>query len=196
MIHEWRSYQLKPGAAAEYLALLADVGLPLVTRHLPLMGYWLAETGPLNTIHHLWAYAGWAEREACRASLAQEEGWTRGFVPAAFALVVAQENRLLHLTGSSPGYDAALAARRTVHPARLPDAPLFAADCAGLVIGAAPAGAIAQWLPLSGDPRALALLPRQPDPVPPAPLAAAPLATSPLAAVTHSVLRPLAFSPL
>ncbi len=140
MIHEWRSYRLKPGAATDYLTLLATQGLPLVTRHLPLMGYWLAETGALNVIHHLWAYESWAEREAARAALAQEEGWVKGFVPRAFALVDTQENRLLRLDHASPEYTAALAARRRSHAARPPNAPLFAADCAGLLLGS-PQGA-------------------------------------------------------
>lgn len=186
MIHEWRSYQLKPGAAPAYLTLFATQGLPLVTRHLPLMGYWMAETGALNVIHHLWSYADWAEREACRAGLAQEEGWTKGFVPTAFALVAGQENRLLHLSRSSPGFDAALAQRRSVHAARLPDAPLFAAGCAGLLLGATTGTDVALWQPLSGDPRSVALLPRDPNPVPPRPFPDA----------VHTVLRPLAFSPL
>ncbi|MFT4149921.1 MAG: NIPSNAP family protein [Paracoccaceae bacterium] len=185
MIHEWRSYRLKPGAAGDYLALLADEGLPLVTRHLPLTGYWLAETGALNTIHHLWSYAGWAEREAARAALAHEEEWVKGFIPRAFALVQAQENRFLRLDRSSATFDAALAARRRVHPARRPGTPLFAADCAGLVTGAAPMDAVAVWTPASGDPQPMALLPRGADPVPAKPLPGA-----------HVVLRPLAFSPL
>ncbi|WP_192931203.1 NIPSNAP family protein [Gemmobacter serpentinus] len=191
MIHEWRSYRLKPGAAIDYLALLADQGLPLVTRHLPLMGYWLAESGGLNVIHHLWAYADWAEREAARAGLAQEEGWTKGFIPQAFALVQEQENRLLHLTRSSAAYDAALAMRRRLHPARAPGSPLMAPDCAGLVLasheGALPDAALAQFQPLSGDPRPMALLPRAADP-----LAALP----PISGAQHNLLRPLAFSPL
>ena len=185
MIHEWRSYRLKPGAAAEYLTLLADQGLPLVTRHLPLMGYWLAETGGLNVIHHLWAYAGWGEREAARAALSQEEGWTKTFIPRAFALVEEQENRFLRLEQSSDIYDAVLAQRHRVHPIRT-SGPLYAPDCAALVTGAAPAGAVARWLPLSGDPRPMALLPRGPDPVP----------DTPIPGATHSILRPLVFSPL
>lgn len=188
MIHEWRSYRLKPGAATAYLALLADEGLPLVTRHLPLMGYWLAETGPLNVIHHLWAYADWAEREASRAGLAQEEGWVKGFIPQAFALVEEQENRFLHLERSSPVYDAALAARKRVHPARKPGEPLFAAQCSGLVVGAAPEDSVALWRPLSGDPAGpFALTPRRADPTPQTPL---------LAGARHGLLRPLGFSPL
>lgn len=186
MIHEWRSYRLKPGAAAEYLTLLADEGLPLVTRHLPLLGYWLAETGPLNVIHHLWAYESWAEREALRAELAMNEAWTKGFIPRAFALVEEQQNRFLRLDASSPAFDAALAARRTPHPTRQAGAPLFAAACASLVIGAAPANAVAAWSAVSGDPRPLALSPRSDDPIPPAPMPDC----------EHVVLRPLAFSPL
>lgn len=187
MIQEWRSYRLKPGAAGTYLALLADQGLPLVTRHLPLMGYWLAETGGLNVIHHLWAYETWAEREACRAALACETDWTQGFIPRAFALVDQQENRFLRLDHGSPAYDSALETRRRAHPARAPGTPLYAPDCAGLVIGAAPQDALARWTPLSGDPRPMALLPRGDDPVPATPLAQG---------AQHSVLRPLAFSPL
>ncbi|MDF3855600.1 NIPSNAP family protein [Paracoccus sp. P2] len=186
MIHEWRSYRLKPGAAGDYLTLLAERGLPLVTRHLPLMGYWLAETGPLNTIHHLWSYADWTERESRRAALAQEEGWTRGFIPAAFALVDAQQNRFLRLDRASPRFHAALAGRLRAHAAPAPGAALFAADCAALVIGADPAGAEALWQPVSGDARGpVALMPRSAEPVPAAPQPG-----------RHVILRPLAFSPL
>lgn len=187
MIHEWRSYRLKPGAASEYLALLADEGLPLVTRHLPLMGYWLAETGPLNTIHHLWTYESWAEREACRASLSTEEAWMKDFIPKAFALVEEQENRFLRLTASSPAYEAALARRREPVAAREEGAPLFASACAALVAGEAVTEAVAVWDVLSGTASGpLSLLPRGVDPVPPEPFAGG----------RHSVLRPLAFSPL
>lgn len=185
MIHEWRSYRLKPGAAGEYLSLLAGQGLPLVTRHLPLIGYWLAETGGLNVIHHLWAYADWAEREACRAGLAGEEGWTKTFIPQAFALVEEQENRLLRLDRSSAVYDAVLAQRRRIHAAH-DGVSLYAAACAGLVIGATPEAAVACWTPLSGDPHPMALLPRSESPVPVAQLAGG----------QHTILRPLSFSPL
>ncbi len=188
MIQEWRSYRLKPGAARAYLALMADEGLPLVTAHLPLVGYWLAETGVLDTIHHLWAYDDWSEREAARAALSQDGAWTNGFIPKAFALVVEQENRLLRLERASPAFEAALSGRRTRRPAREAGAPLFAGECAGLLIGPIPEGLdiVAAWTPVSGDPRPLALLPRRADPLPPPP--------SP--GTRHAVLRPLAFSPL
>lgn len=187
MIHEWRSYRLKPGAAPTYLALLADEGLPLVTRHLPMTGYWLGETGPLNTIHHLWSYADWAEREACRAKLATEEAWVNGFIPRAFALVEEQENRFLRASTSSHVFDEVLRQRRNPHPAREPGASLFAPSASALVTGLAVNGAVAVFDVLSGAPSGpLSLLPRSSDPVP----------TEPVSGTGHIVLRPLAFSPL
>ena len=187
MIHEWRSYRLKPGTAPTYLALLADEGLPLVTRHLPMTGYWLGETGPLNTIHHLWSYADWAEREACRATLATEEAWVKGFIPRAFALVEEQENRFLRTTTSSAPFDEVLRNRRNPHPAREPGAPLFAPSTSALVTGLAVNGAAAVFDVLSGTrSEPLSLLPRGNDPVP----------SEPISDASHIVLRPLAFSPL
>lgn len=187
MIHEWRSYRLKPGAAPAYLALLADEGLPLVTRHLPLTGYWLGETGPLNTIHHLWSYADWTEREACRASLATETAWVEGFIPRAFALVEEQENRFLHTVESSPTFETVIANRRNPHAARKADASLFSPNCAALVTGQAASGAVATWQAVSGATDIISLLPRQVNPIPSNSLAKG---------SKHFVLRPLAFSPL
>lgn len=187
MIHEWRSYRLKPGAATHYLTLFAERGLPLVTRHLPLMGYWLAETGPLNVIHHLWSYADWSEREACRATLAGEEEWVKGFIPAAFALVEEQQNSILSLRAGSPAFETVLSRRRDAHAARAPGAPLFARECAALLMNAAPHEAVAVWDRISGEAGGpFALLPRRVDPLP----------ISPTAGASHTVLRPLVFSPL
>lgn len=187
MIHEWRTYRLKPGAAGQYLTLFGQVGLPLVTRHLPLMGYWLAETGPLNVIHHLWSYRDWSEREARRATLAQEPDWTKGFIPKAFGLVEEQDNRLLKLTQTSEIFEAVLAKRDTVRPAMETQAPLYADHCACMVTDVVVDGAVAAWETISGDgARTLALLPRKAEPLP----------TSTLKAGTHTVLRPLCYSPL
>lgn len=187
MIHEWRSYRLKPGAATRYLALFAESGLPLVTKHLPLMGYWLAETGPLNVIHHLWSYRDWSEREACRTTLAQEREWVEGFIPNAFTLVEEQQNQLMRLSATSPAFETALKRRSSVRAAMQQGMPLFSSECAALIIGAAPAGAVAVWETLSGGPvKSTALLPRMVNPVP---------ATT-HAGSSHIVLRPLTFSPL
>lgn len=186
MIHEWRTYRLKPGAAGRYLTLFAERGLPLVTKHLPLMGYWLAETGPLNVIHHLWSYADWSERETRRAALVQEAEWIDGFIAPAFALVEEQHNQLLRLSATSSVFEAALADRCTAR-STTPGAALFAADCAALVTGASPGGSIATWQQLADSrPQPISLLPRMSDP----------LAAARDVHGDYTVLRPLAFSPL
>lgn len=192
MIHEWRRYRLKPGAAKDYLTLLAETGLPHVSAHLPLMGYWLAESGGLNAIHHLWSYADWTEREACRAGLAADPAWMQGFVGRAFALVESQTSQFFHLECAGPGFHAALALRRRRHGALAPGAALLADDCApilwarpGAAAHSAFAGGdwLAQFRPLSGGDRALALGARGRDPL----AGAGPM---------HQILRPLTFSPL
>ena len=76
MIFEWRTYRFAPGRAAAYLAAFQSEGLPLVTRHLPLLGYWMTESGRLNVLHHLWVYADLDDRAACRASLSADADWT------------------------------------------------------------------------------------------------------------------------
>lgn len=186
MIHELRRYRLKPGAASEYLTLFAGQGLPLVTRHLPLMGYWLGETGPLNTIYHLWSYADWTEREACRASLATEDAWTKGFIPEAFALVEEQQNWLMKTVATSSTFDEQLLRRREYHQPRERGSPLFAPPVAALVAGNSHPNAVAVWEVLSGEPpKTFSLLPRTTDP----------MAKIPQDGI-YLVLRPLGFSPL
>lgn len=132
MIYEFRSYRLRPGAAPAYLGMLAREGLPHVTRHLPLLGYWLTETGRLNMIHHLWAYADWEERTAARAGLAGEAAWTEEFIPVAFQWVEEQENMFLDPVRKDARFDAVVAARRSLHPARPAQEPLFVAEVAAL----------------------------------------------------------------
>lgn len=185
MIHEWRRYRLKAGMAQPYLQLLADSGLPLVTRHLPLMGYWLAESGTLNVIHHLWSYEDWSAREAARRALSAERDWTQGFIPQAFAMVEAQENCFLRLTAGSPAFDTALSQCQRPNGLSHSSPDLFAPHCAGMVDGDAPEDAVACFAPLSGAGPKRALLARRADPL-----------GFDGHHTGHVILRPLAFSPL
>jgi NAD(P)-dependent dehydrogenase (short-subunit alcohol dehydrogenase family) len=95
VIYELRTYDFAPGTATRYLELFATRGLPLITRHLPLLGCWLAETGDLNRLHHLWAYSDLADRARRRTALWADQEWTQSFVPEAFSLVARQESRIL-----------------------------------------------------------------------------------------------------
>lgn len=191
MLYELRTYRLQPGTAPRYLDLLRREGLPLVTRHLPLLGYWMTETGRLNVIHHLWAYEDWNDRAACRASLATEKAWGEGFIPRAFVDVVAQENLFLTTERTAPAFDAAVAARRTERPVETADMPLFSTDCGALAFSAAPlaedGGAIAVFRVQSGE---------SPGSVVTLWPARAGLHIAPGAAARHEIIRPLGFSPL
>lgn len=135
MFFELRTYDLKPGRAPAYLEFFRTYGLSRVTRHLPMMGYWLVETGRLNRIEHMWAYESFAERDACRAGLVADEEWMTGFVPEAFVDVIAQENRILSLDESSDAFDAAVLNRKKNHPDDAKGSPMFASGLQSLSIG-------------------------------------------------------------
>ena len=189
MIHEMRIYDLAVGKAPAYIELFRSVGVAAVTRHLPMAGYWLAESGPLNRLYHLWIYENLAERDACRAGLANDDEWTSGFVPLGFPLIMRQQNMLLRLTHSSDAFDQVIKVRKEPHPAQ-PNGPMYAPGLMSLAfgrhlgddIGNTP---VARWTVLSGaklnDELAL--------------FDTAGLETS-SEARDHVVLRPLSVSPL
>ncbi len=191
MLFELRSYELRPGKAPVYLEFFRTFGLGLVTRHLPMGGYWMAETGALNRIEHLWIYADMAERDACRAALAGDGDWMQGFVPRAFGDVVRQENRLMALEQTSPALDAVIAGRRRSHASETPDTPMFAPGlmALGLSRKAPDVGrAAAGFRVLSGEaPGSRVTL---------APLDMDRLERDGAGLDRHTILRPLGFSPL
>ena len=112
MIFEWRTYRFAPGRATAYLAAFQSEGLPLVTRHLPLLGYWLTESGRLNVLHHLWVYTDLDDRTACRTPLAADTDWTAGFGPRAFPMIEQQETLLLTSRTASPRLSQAISTAR------------------------------------------------------------------------------------
>lgn len=77
MIVEMRTYTAAPGRAGEFLKLYEELGLALQNKYLGgLMGYYVTELGELNQIVHLWRYDSLADREARRARLDADPGWT------------------------------------------------------------------------------------------------------------------------
>lgn len=108
LIYEFRSYRLQPGKAPLYLQLLHRGGASIVSRHLPLAGFWMTETGRLNLLHHLWVYESLEDRTARRASLMADKEWTEGFIPEAFPLLLEQESRLTRMMTGSAALEAAV----------------------------------------------------------------------------------------
>lgn len=90
MIHEFRVYGFAPGGAPNYLQFFSANGLPIITQYLPLVGYWMTETGSLNRLVHLWAYQSMADRAQRRAALQADALWTQGILPQGLPMIRSQ----------------------------------------------------------------------------------------------------------
>jgi len=104
MIFELRTYDLRPGDAQRYMNLFANLGREIIMRHLPMVGYYLTETGRLNRLIHLWRYEDLAERAQRRSELYRDADWLRDFIPHGLPLLQSQRNQLWI---PAPGADAA-----------------------------------------------------------------------------------------
>jgi hypothetical protein len=96
MIHELRTYAVKPGKLGQYVEQSGSIGRPIRgDRYGRLLGYWTTEFGPLNQVVHLWEYADLAARAEARAGLARDARWVTEYVPVSAPLLEWQENTIL-----------------------------------------------------------------------------------------------------
>jgi hypothetical protein len=96
MIVEQRTYTLHPGKVAEYLRIYAAEGMSVQIAHLGRMiGYYSTETGPLNTVVHLWAYDNAGDREVRRARMLADPAW-QTYIKKVQPMVVSQESWILN----------------------------------------------------------------------------------------------------
>lgn len=154
MIYELRAYDLIPGKGPQYLDLFRREGVQYVTRHLPMAGYWLTDSGMLNRLYHLWIYESLDERLECRVGLMQDREWNEGFVPRGFPLIVAQRNMLMTLDEGSPALDAVLATRKTTHPGQGDADPMFTPEYLSLTYGVGrsdTAEMLGRWTVVTGE---------------------------------------------
>ena len=97
MIHELRTYTVKPGKLAEYVEKAGAIGRPIRgDRYGTLLGYWTTELGPLNQVVHLWEFTDLGARTVARAGLAKDERWVKEYLPVSGPLLEAQENMILN----------------------------------------------------------------------------------------------------
>lgn len=191
MIFELRTYDLKPAKAPVYLEYFRTCGVGLVTGHLPMLGYWMVDSGRLNRIEHLWAYESYAERDDCRAGLAKNADWTGEFVPRAFLDVVEQTNRFMSLDQASDVFEEVVAGRKAHHENQASDTPMFSPSLHSLTIGqgrGSRSQMIASFKVLSG-----------PEPGQTITLCSGDfdeLTQGASGAASHEILRPLSVSPL
>ncbi|MDF2117145.1 NIPSNAP family protein [Roseiarcaceae bacterium H3SJ34-1] len=102
MIFEMRTYQLKPGALANYVRHFEKVGLPIVSRYCSLAAYWIAESGALNRVIHVWSFDDLEARRQAHERWMTDPDWAGLFLPVALPMVVSQESIYLSAASFSP----------------------------------------------------------------------------------------------
>lgn len=97
MLLDVRTYTCRPGTIKKHLALYAEHGYPVQSRHLgkPL-AYAQTDTGNVNSYMHIWVYDSAADREAKRQALQKDPAWIEYLkLSADAAYLVSQENKLM-----------------------------------------------------------------------------------------------------
>lgn len=102
MIYELRTYDMKIGRLPAYLQHFEAVGHEILCRFAQPVGYWITETGRLNRVYHLWAYADRAARVERRAALYADSEWLSRFLPEALPNLARQASTLLSLEAGAP----------------------------------------------------------------------------------------------
>ena len=74
MIHEFRTYDLKPGSLAQYYKNTAAM-MEKRLEYSSLVGYFHTEIGPLNRVLHIWEYEDLNERTDVRSKVIADGIW-------------------------------------------------------------------------------------------------------------------------
>ena len=107
MIVEERIYTIQVGKVFELFKIYEQHGMAAQKRILGnLVGYYVTEMGPLNTLVHMWAYEDLNDRDRRRAQLAADPDF-KEYLGKAGPLILRQENRILK---PAPFFEAQLKA--------------------------------------------------------------------------------------
>jgi hypothetical protein len=102
MIVEQRTYLVKAGRTADFLAAVETLGLPVMRPLLGgLIGYFVTEIGPLNEVVHLWAYESLEDRARRRQQVTEHPGWAE-FVATVRPLFERMESRIMMPASFTP----------------------------------------------------------------------------------------------
>lgn len=97
MIHELRTYTLRPGSQPSVAQTSGELGRDIRgDNYGKLEGYWTTEIGALNQVVHLWSFDSLDERARLRAALAKNARWQNQYIPKLLDHLVRQEVRLLN----------------------------------------------------------------------------------------------------
>jgi hypothetical protein len=97
VIIEMRSYDMAPGAVAEYEKEFARC-IDYRMQFSKLAAFWHTEVGPLNRVIHVWPYENAGERDRIRAEATKPGSWP----PGKTELIVNQEVKILDAAPFSP----------------------------------------------------------------------------------------------
>jgi hypothetical protein len=97
-----RIYTLKPGTVKEYKKCFNEIGYPIISKYLNLVGFWYTEVGNLNQMVSIWAYESLDKRTELRQALYQDPEWNTEFMPRVTPLFLSMENRIMLGLDCSP----------------------------------------------------------------------------------------------
>jgi hypothetical protein len=97
-LYEMRTYTLHPGKMGEATKHYHELGYPALTRggfDKYLVGYFIADTGMLNQLVHIWKFEDDNDRRAFWARLRADKDFMEGFFPNFRPLLMTMEMKLL-----------------------------------------------------------------------------------------------------
>lgn len=98
-LYEMRTYTLHPGKMAEATKYYQEVGWPVLQKggfDKYLVGYFIADTGTLNQLVHIWKFEDDNDRRAFWTRLRANKDFTEGFFSSRFRpLLMTMEMKLL-----------------------------------------------------------------------------------------------------
>jgi len=102
MIIDHRTYRIKHGQSADYVALFEKFALPVMRRHQgEPIGYFETIIGPVNEVVHLWGYDDMADMEAKRAARDADPEWD-AYKKKTAGMLIFQDNKIVKPTSFSP----------------------------------------------------------------------------------------------
>ena len=97
-LHEMRTYTLYVGKMAEAQKLYSELGFPAIKKggsDKHLVGYFVADTGMINQLVHIWKFKDDADRRGHWAALFANKDFVEGFAAKFRPLVMSQEVKLM-----------------------------------------------------------------------------------------------------
>ncbi len=145
MIYELRTYELKLGRTADYLAIFEAKGFPVLSRYAKPIGFWYSgptETGFLDRVNHIWGYESVAARIERRGALYRDPSWINELLPAVSETFVRLRGQLMTL---QPGLEDRLNAALTAQQAKGAVVASF-----GMPAVSPSGGGIGRWTTITG----------------------------------------------